>query len=104
MIENIRQEFIQILKESDWLDDESRNLALAKVFNQNFKNDFLLNYPFLNFYLTQRLITLILKLVIQSLFTIIHILMSYIKMYAKIDFCLVSLTIFIALNYLSSLK
>ena len=32
MIENIRQEFIHILRESDWLDDESRELAIAKVF------------------------------------------------------------------------
>lgn len=31
MIENIRLEFIQILRETDWLDDESRTLALAKV-------------------------------------------------------------------------
>ena len=31
MIENIRQEFAQILKETDWMDEESRALALSKV-------------------------------------------------------------------------
>jgi hypothetical protein len=31
MIENIRQEFVQILKESDWLDNQSKQKALAKV-------------------------------------------------------------------------
>lgn len=31
MIENIRVEFMQILKEADWLDEESRNKALEKV-------------------------------------------------------------------------
>jgi hypothetical protein len=31
MIENIRQEFIQLLKEADWLDDESRIAAIEKV-------------------------------------------------------------------------
>ena len=31
MIEKIRQEFIQIIKESDWMDKESKELALAKV-------------------------------------------------------------------------
>lgn len=34
MIENIRQEFIQILKESDWLDDQSKEKAIAKVIYQ----------------------------------------------------------------------
>ncbi len=32
MIENIKLEFIELLKETDWLDEESRKLALAKVF------------------------------------------------------------------------
>lgn len=31
MIENIRIEFMQILKEADWLDNESRIKALEKV-------------------------------------------------------------------------
>jgi len=31
MIESIRQEFIQLLKEADWLDEESRIAAIEKV-------------------------------------------------------------------------
>lgn len=31
MIENIRVEFMQILRETEWLDEQSRELALAKV-------------------------------------------------------------------------
>ena len=31
MIQNIREEFLQILKESEWMDKESKDLALAKV-------------------------------------------------------------------------
>ena len=41
MIENILEEFIEILKETDWLDDESKALALAKVIF--FKVKFTLN-------------------------------------------------------------
>jgi predicted metalloendopeptidase len=33
MIENIRKEFKIILAETDWMDDESRNLAIEKVKN-----------------------------------------------------------------------
>jgi hypothetical protein len=31
MIENIRHEFKEILRETDWLDDMSQKLALLKV-------------------------------------------------------------------------
>jgi hypothetical protein len=31
MIENIQNEFIQILQESDWLDHPSKEKAIAKV-------------------------------------------------------------------------
>jgi hypothetical protein len=44
MIENIRLEFVQILKETDWLDDESRKLALLKVIAFFLLSDFLLIY------------------------------------------------------------
>ena len=31
MIEVIRQEFIKVIQESEWMDTESKELALAKV-------------------------------------------------------------------------
>ena len=31
MIENIKQEFIKIIQETEWMDDFSKNLALDKV-------------------------------------------------------------------------
>jgi hypothetical protein len=37
MIQSIREEFLQILKESEWMDKESKALALAKVKNSFFK-------------------------------------------------------------------
>ncbi|RNA08869.1 membrane metallo-endopeptidase-like 1, partial [Brachionus plicatilis] len=51
MIENIRVEFMQILRETDWLDDQSRNLALAKAENIDSKvgyPDFIYNSTHLN--------------------------------------------------------
>ncbi|CAF0711928.1 unnamed protein product [Brachionus calyciflorus] len=51
MIENIRIEFTQILRETEWLDDESRALALAKADNIDSKvgyPDFIYNITHLN--------------------------------------------------------
>ncbi len=31
MIESIRQEFLQVLQDTDWMDKESKDLALSKV-------------------------------------------------------------------------
>ncbi len=50
MIDNIRKEFIQILKETDWLDDESRSLALAKVYNYEFNYFEMFIFDFIIFY------------------------------------------------------
>lgn len=62
MIENIRVEFMQILRETDWLDDQSRNLALAKVLYFGF-------YAASKYFLLKRLRILIAKLDIQILYT-----------------------------------
>lgn len=40
MIEYIRKEFIQILRETDWMDEESRSQALAKADNIDSKVGF----------------------------------------------------------------
>jgi membrane metallo-endopeptidase-like protein 1 len=51
MIENIRSEFVNILNETDWLDQESRRLALDKANNLDIKvgyPEFLFNDTHLN--------------------------------------------------------
>ena len=51
MIESIRQEFIHILRESDWMDDESKALALDKADNIDSKvgfPEFIYNDTYLN--------------------------------------------------------
>ena len=66
MIESIRQEFLQILKDSDWMDKESKDLALAKVYNILIWKIFFSKIK-LNFSL-KRPITLIQKLASLNLF------------------------------------
>lgn len=59
MIENIRVEFMQVLKETDWLDEQSRKLALEKVIFGNIKKSL--------YFICKRLRILIAKLATQIL-------------------------------------
>ena len=45
MIENIREEFVKILYETDWMDDVSRKHALAKVSFVKFNSPSLIRWP-----------------------------------------------------------